>query len=621
MDEEIMPAPEGAAAETPVVETRKGLGERCFRSGNFDRRAINTESRTVDLAFSSEEPVERFWGREILDHSPGAMNMEFINSGRAPLLVDHDTEEQIGVVERVSIGPDRKGRATVRFGRSADAEEIWQDVVDGIRQCVSVGYVIDEMVTDSVEGEVTTYRVVRFTPLEISIVAIPADTAVGIGRSAEPIATSLEIKTMTTEIDSAAGAQAERARVSAILELSSRHGMADVAHKAIADGVSLDEFRAALLDKVGQKPLATPSTDIGMSDREVRQFSFLRAINALSNPGDRKAQEAASFEREASEAAAQRAGKTTRGIMIPTDVMTRDLTTAITTGTSKAGYTVQTDLLAGSFIDVLRNSMVLPSLGARFLTGLQGNVAIPKKSASATAYWPGENTAPTEGAITFSQVTMSPKTLAAYVDFGRRLAIQSSMDVEQLVRNDLATQLAVAIDAAGIGGAITNGPTGVRGTSGIGSVAIGTNGGAPTWAMVTNLIREVAIDNALTGSASFLTNHKVKAKMMQTSKQSSGVEGNFLLAAPYDNLAGYPVVVSNQVTSALTKGSSNGVCSAMFFGVWSDLLIGQWGGVELIVDPMSLSTAGATRIVALAELDVAVRYPESFAACLDITTT
>ena len=620
MDEEIMPAPEGAAAETPVVETRKGLGERCFRSGNFDRRAINTESRTVDLAFSSEEPVERFWGREILDHSPGAMNMEFINSGRAPLLVDHDTEEQIGVVERVSIGPDRKGRATVRFGRSADAEEIWQDVVDGIRQCVSVGYVIDEMVTDSVEGEVTTYRVVRFTPLEISIVAIPADTAVGIGRSAEPIATSLEIKTMTTEIDSAAGAQAERARVSAILELSSRHGMADVAHKAIADGVSLDEFRAALLDKVGQKPLATPSTDIGMSDREVRQFSFLRAINALSNPGDRKAQEAASFEREASEAAAQRAGKAARGIMIPTDVMTRDLTTAITTGTSKAGYTVQTDVTL-PFIDVLRNAMVLPSLGARFLSGLQGNVAIPKKTASATAYWPGENTAPTEGAITFSQVTMSPKTLAAYVDFGRRLAIQSSIDVEQMVRNDLATQLAIAIDAAGIGAAITNGPTGVRGTSGIGSVALGTNGGAPTWAMVTNLIREVAIDNALTGAASFLTNHKVKAKMMATPKQSSGVEGNFLLAAPYDNLAGYPVVVSNQVTSALTKGGSSGVCSAMFFGVWSDLMIGQWGGIELIVDPMSLSTAGATRIVALAELDVAVRNAESFAACLDITTT
>lgn len=619
MDEDIMPAPESAAAETPVVETRKGPAERCFRSGNFDRRAINTESRTVELAFSSEEPVERYWGREILDHSPGAMNMEFINSGRAPLLVDHDTEDQIGVVERVSIGPDRKGRATVRFGRSADAEEIWQDVIDGIRQCVSVGYVIDEMVTDSVVGDVTTYRVVNFTPLEISIVALPADISVGIGRSNPDPTPSCEVIAMSDQIPSADGAQAERARVSAILELSSRHGMADVAHKAIADGTSLDEFRAALLDKVGQKPLAT--SDIGMSEREVRQFSFLRAVNALSNPGDRKAQEAAAFEREASEAAAQRAGKAARGIMIPTDVMTRDLTTAITTGTSKAGYTVQTDLLAGSFIDVLRNSMVLPSLGAKFLSGLQGNVAIPKKSASATAYWPGENTAPTEGAITFTQVTMTPKTLAAYVDFGRRLSIQSSLDVEQLVRNDLATQLAIAIDGAAIGAAITNGPTGVRGTSGIGSVALGTNGGAPTWAMVVNLMREVAVDNALTGSAAFLTNHKVAAKMMATPKQSSGVEGNFLLSAPYNSLAGYPLVVSNQVTSTLTKGSATSVCSAMFFGVWSDLMIGQWGGIELIVDPMSLSTAGATRIVALAELDVAVRYAESFAACLDITTT
>jgi HK97 family phage major capsid protein len=265
--------------------------------------------------------------------------------------------------------------------------------------------------------------------------------------------------------------------------------------------------------------------------------------------------------------------------------------------------------------------MVLPKVGARFMSGLQGNVAIPKRTTSVTAYWPGENTAPTEGTNVFGQVTMSPKTLAAYIDVGRRLAIQSSVDVEALVRDDLAQTLAIAIDAAALGGATTNGPTGLRGTSGIGSVAMGTNGGAPSWTSIVNLVREVEVDNALTGSAAFVTNPKVKAKMALTPRQSSGVEGNFLLAPPFDSLYGFPFVVSNQIPSNLTKGSATSVCSAMFFGVWSNLVVGQWGGIELMTDPYSLSTTGATRIVALAELDVCVRLPEHFAAVLDYTTT
>jgi HK97 family phage major capsid protein len=308
--------------------------------------------------------------------------------------------------------------------------------------------------------------------------------------------------------------------------------------------------------------------------------------------------------------------------VIPTDVLLakRDLITGTTTATSKGGNLIQTDVLGGSFIDVLRNAMVLPRLGARFMTGLQGNVAIPKRTTSVTAYWPGENTAPTEGTNVFGQVTMSPKTLAAYIDIGRRLALQSSVDVEALVRDDLAQTLAIAIDEAAIGAAKTNGPTGLRATSGIGSVAIGTNGGAPTWASIVSLENKVEVANALTGSLAYLTNPKVRGKLKVTPKQSSGVEGNFLMGE-VNALNGYPVVVSNQVPSTLTKGTASAVCSAMFFGAWGDLIVGQWGGIELIVDPMSLSTAGATRIVALAELDVCVRHAESFAACLDYTTT
>jgi HK97 family phage major capsid protein len=632
-----MPAPEGAAAGEAVPAIRRWPMERQFRAAAFERGAINTDARTVELAFSSETPVERVWGLEILDHSEESIDLEFLRSGRAPLLVDHDPADQVGVVEDVSIGPDRVARARVRFGRSARAEEVFQDVIDGIRLNVSVGYVIERMEADppALHGGREAYRATAWRPLELSSVSIPADVSVGVGRSAAPAAAAVtpseickptEVFIMSDSINEGAvrdaAAKGERERASSILDLAARHNVRDLGEKAVREGASVEQFRGALLDVVAErgKPLSVDS-DIGLSDREVRNFSFIRAIAALQNPGDKALQQAAAFEREVSRAAATKSGKAERGMVIPTDVLTRDLITGTATSTSKGGNLIQTDVLGGSFIDSLRNKMVLQAVGARFMSGLQGNVAIPKRTTAVTAYWPGENTAPTEGNNVFGQVTMSPKTLAAYIDVGRRLALQASVDVEALVRDDLATTLAIAIDSAALGGAVTNAPTGVRGTSGIGSVAIGTNGGAPTWASIVNLVREVEVDNALNGAAAFVTNPRVKAKLATTPRQSSGIEGNFLLPPPYDSLYGYPLVVSNQIPSNLTKGSATSVCSAMMFGVWSDLMIGQWGGIELINDNMSLSTTGATRIVALAELDVAVRYPESFAAVLDYTTT
>lgn len=605
---------------------------------DVNRSVVNEEARTVEVAFSSETPVERFYGNEILDHSPTSVRLGRMRDGGA-VLVDHDPTDHVGIVENVSISTDRMGRALLRFGKSQRAEEVWRDVVDGIRRFVSVGYAVHRMVLDERgKDQPDSYRVTDWEPYEISLVAIPADPAVGVGRAVrefdvEIVSTHFEDRQMTDETKPAPtpdvqavrneARDAEKARVREIMAIGTLHGRVDLAQKAVAEDVSLDDFRGQVLTELakGQRKV-DPS--IGMTEKEVRQFSFVRAINALANPSDKKAQADAAFEFEASEAAAAKLGRASRGITIPHDVQSharRDLITGTGTGTAKGGNLIATDLLAASFIDVLRNKMVLPQLGATFLTGLQGNVAIPKKTTASTSYWVAENSAPTEGALVFGQVTMSPKTLAAYVDFSRRLSLQSSLDVEALVRNDLASGIAVALDEAALGGAKTNGPTGVRGTSGIGSVAIGTNGGPPTWASVVNLAREVEIDNALNGSAAYVTNPKVKAKMAATPRQASGVEGNFLLAAPYDSLFGHPFVVSNQIPSNLTKGNSSGVCSAMLFGVWSDLIIGQWSGVDLLVDPYSGSTAGTVRVTAFVDTDVAVRYAESFAAVLDYTTT
>ena len=607
--------------------SRKGPDKRVFRSAVFERESVQDADRRVSLAFSSEAEVERGFGVEVLDHSPGSIDSTFIGSGRAPLLVDHDPADQVGVVEMVSLGSDRVARAVVRFGKSKRAEEIWQDVKDGIRGNVSVGYVINEMVSDGKRDGREVYRATSWSPLEISIVSIPADTSVGVGRSMaetpnpEVISHSPKVQIMS-EVNNEAvrddGMKAERSRVSSIMDLAARHNQRDLGESAVREGATIEQFRGALLDKVAQKPLNV-DVEIGLSDREARSFSFVKAIRALSNPQDRRAQEDARFEFEVSESAAKKEGRDSRGITVPVDVLKRDLTTSIATGTSKAGNLVATDLLAGSFIDVLRNKMVLNTLGATFLTGLQGNVAIPRKSSSATSYWVGENSAPTEGNLTFDQVTMSPKTLAAYVDYSRRLMLQSSLDVETMVRNDLAASIAVAMDSAAISGSGSNRPTGILNTSGIGSVTLGTNGGAPTWAMVTNLVKEVEIDNALTGAAAFLTNGQVKAKLSNTPKQTSGVEGNFLLGPDVNSIYGYPLVVSQQIPGNLSKGSGSNL-SAMIFGVWSDLLIGQWSGIDLMADPYTGSNAGTVRIVAFHDCDFAVRHVESFAECNEIVT-
>ena len=594
------------------------VGQRQMRSAVIESRGVNMDARTVELAFSSEAPVERGYGMEILDHSPGAMQMGFINSGRAPLLVDHDPTDVVGVVEQVTMGADRMARARVRFGRSARAQEILQDVVDGIRTNVSVGYSVDEWKVEKGErGKADTYRAVRWTPLEISSVSIPADASVGIGRSLEindaPASKEPEMSIELSNV-AAEAAREERSRAAAILELGTRHNQRAIAEKAIADGVSLDAFRGLLLDKVGNKPIEDSAADIGMSAREAGQYSLVRAIAAAAEGNWAKA----GLERAASQAVASRLGREARGFFMPLDVQTRDLTQ----GTASAGGNlVGTDFLGGSFIEILRNRMVVNQLGASVLSGLRGNVAIPRQSGAATAYWVSENSPFTESNHTFAQVTMNPKFVGTFTDMSRRLVVQSDPSVEALVRSDLATVLAIAVDAAAFHGTGTNGqPTGIINQSGIGSVAIGTNGGAPTWASVVNLMREVEIDNALAGSIAYVTNPKVKAKLMTTPKQSSGVEGNFILQNPAE-LNGYRFEATNQISSTLTKGSSSGVCSAMFFGNFAELLVGYWGGLDVLVDPYTGGAAGTLRIRTLMDCDIAVRHAESFAVVSDYTTT
>lgn len=624
---------------------RKMETGKLYRSITLDQRAIDEEARTVPLSFSSEDPYKRFFGTEILDHSPNAVRLDRMKQ-TGPLLVDHDMRDQIGVVEDIEITPDRMGRAVVRFGKSARAAEIFADVVDGIRANVSVGYIPHRMVMEESSDSEEIYRVTDWEPLEISIVSVPADTRVGVGRDLdgdhkavieypetqpeEPAATDTqrsiempEVKTVETGEDNAARRQNDIAKIH---ELADQHDAHQLAMTAIKEEKSLEDFVCQLLERQNAKPV-TQDSEIGLTQAEQKRYSIVRALNALANPEKRSFREAAAFEIECSEAAEKRYKRDAQGLIIPSDVLMSTSRRDLTVGTAAdGGNLVGTDHLSGSFIDALRNRAMVMRMGARMLDGLVGDVAIPKISAGATAYWvdPDSTTGPTESKQTFAQVSLTPKTVGAITDISRKLLKQSSPSVDMLVEDDLQKILAIAIDKAALHGTgSSNQPTGVASTSGIGSVAGGTNGLAPTWANIVSLWSEVAVDNADIGQLGYLTNAKVVGKLMTTDKASGAAQfvcPSFPNADGYTAFGGMRAGVSNQVSSTLDKGTSTGVCSAIFFGNWSDLIIGSWGGLDLTADPYTHSDSGTLRVVALQDIDIAVRHAQSFSAMLDALT-
>jgi HK97 family phage major capsid protein/HK97 family phage prohead protease len=593
------------ATEEPTEEERKGADlERRSAVVDIAVRGVDEKKRTVSIAVSSELPVERSFGKEILVHESNAIDMAFLSSGRAPLLLDHDMERQIGVIESVGLDADRVLRANVRFGRSALAQEIFQDVVDGIRGNVSVGYRVNKMERSTTNKD--EYLVRSWSPLEVSVVSIPADQSVGVGRSAAALepqpkvepSIKKEVK-MTDEVNMdavrAEAAEAAAKNASAIIELAARHNKRDLGDAALRSGKSIEQFRGELLDVIGSdKPLA--NEDIGMTKKEIRQFSVVRAIAALANPTDRRLREAAAFEFEVSEAAAQRYGRGAQGVMLPTDVLgvwKRDL------NTSDDNEIVATNLLANEFIDVLRNSSSVMQAGARMLPGLQGNVAIPKKaSASASGWISTEGGAASESEPTFSTVSLTPKNIGAFTDMTRQLILQSTPAIEQLVRDDLTQALALAIDKGALEGSGSSGqPTGILNTSGV-NKPTAFAAAVPTFAEMVALETAIAEDNALFGNLAYITDAATYGGLKTKVKDAGS--GMFVLEGGQAN--GYNVIRTQQATAG-----------NVYFGNFADCMIGMWGGLDLTVDPYTASTSGTVRIVALQTVDVALRNAVSFA--------
>jgi len=607
----------------------------------FERKEVtdfkNVKSRTFEFPFSSEYPVKRYFGNEVLSHEDGAADLSRLNDGGA-VLFNHNMDKPIGVVESAYIGEDKRGYAKIRFSRSKFASEILEDVKDGILRGISFGYSINDM-DETSDGMLARSWSVH----ELSVVTVPADPTIGFGRSlispsqgnsitmedkspqqeiisaeesASPSVRTMEESTKETaveaeksvEIDIKAEVQRaldeNNARTAAITSLCrefGKYGAEELTDSLIKSNKSPAEAKAAILDLVKNKAEAvnTPirSTDmstneVGLDQKEIKRFSFLRALNALANPTDRQAQEAAAFEREVSDAASKKYEKPANGILVPNEVLQRDLNVGTATA---GGNLVPTELLAGSFIDILRKRMAVMATNPTMLTGLSGNVSIPRMTSTSTAYFVGESGAPTESQQAFDQVNMTPKTIGAFVDYSRRLLLQSSIDVETMIRDDIAKVIATKLDNAAIyGSGSSNEPLGIKDTTGVGTSTITTFG---TFAEYIALETDVAAANADVANMYYLINASARGALKSTEKATN--TGQFVFEN--NEINGYPAIVSNQLAN-----------NDVLFGDFSQFVIGMWSGLDLTVDPYANATSGSVRIIALQDVDFAVKQPTAF---------
>jgi HK97 family phage major capsid protein len=521
----------------------------------------------------------------------------------------------------------RRLRATVRFGKGQLASEVFTDVADGIRQNVSVGYRIDGRIEEENDSE-NLYRV-KTTPMEISIVSIPADQSslVGVGRSApQPLTQTIQVKEakMADEVNldevraeaaKAAAADAHR-NAKEIMSLARRHNRADLGMEAVGRGVSIDAFRGELLDVIGNEPLETPAHVVDAPKKQKREYSLSRMINAqLSHDWSK-----AGFEREMHEEIAARTGKQTDGFYVPDFAFRAGPMSAAATGASGSENVVDNFIptvhRGDLFVEALRANQVMSNLGVTYMSGLTNRIKIPKFSAGANAAFVEELGSVADQSQTDAGVSLQPRTMGAYVDIGRIALKESIPALDQVVQDDLLRSLAERIEYYAINGSGSSGqPTGLI-NAGITSVDIsaGTDVDALTWADVVALVKAVEDNNAIVNRAAqgWLSSPAVKAKLASTAKVGS-TDSVMLMDAPWNELYGYPIEFTSNVLSTYDPGDGGNDASALIFGDFSQLMVGLFGAPSILVDETTGGLAGTVRIIVHQDVDIALRHAESFA--------
>lgn len=417
-------------------------------------------------------------------------------------------------------------------------------------------------------------------------------------------------------------------RTARIEELESREKELVLAEKR-----ELRALREEQAEAAERKP-RTGVADVhtGLSAKELRDlqgYSYLRAFNLKCDGKELDGLEGEMHVEGIREYAKQNIERNGGNLLIPQLVLRsaggigsmeqRDLTATGGSSGDQGGVTIATQL--GSLIDRLRKKLILAKSGVTMLGGLQGNIDIPKVIADDEAVEKAENATSAESSPTFTKISLTPRRLPVFAEVSRQLLLQTSVDVEAWVRNDLAFQIAQVMDLRGLNGSGSSQPYGILNTVGVGAVALGTNGAAPTWDMLVDLETAVASLDADVGALGYITNTKVRGKLKKT-LVAANTAGEMIWdkRSPSSPLNEYAVGITNQIPSNLTKAGGSSL-SAIIFGNFNDALMGQWGGLEFLINPYSKDTEGLIRINCWTFYDFLVRRVESFAVCKDIVTT
>lgn len=398
---------------------------------------------------------------------------------------------------------------------------------------------------------------------------------------------------------------AERATMREIMAIGEQFARFDgikIAKEGIEKGHTVDQVRGLIMNAMTAAQ-TTQAADLDLSKSDQKRFSVFKAIRALTD----KTWKGAEFELECHNEILKRTGLPEAvhgGFFVPVDVQKRDLTV----GTASAGGNlVATDLQAQNFIDILRARSRAAQLGMTMLTGLVGNVAIPKQTGSATAYWlANEAAAITESQQTIGQLALAPKTLGAYTGLSRLLMLQSTPAAESMILNDLAKVLALAIDLAVFEGSGSSGePTGIANTASIGSVT----GTSLDIADCIEFQTDLATANALADNCAYITTPAVAGLLKGRARIASTDSQTLWSGSVLDgSIEGFRATTSTQLTAA-----------SMIFGDFSQVVLAEWGVLEIALNPYAAFTTAITGIRAIQTVDVGIRYAAAFSRATSIT--
>lgn len=634
------------ARSVPKFEVQERDGRTRSILGNQTRKVdinsgqVSRESRTVDLSFSSELPVERGWWDpywEVLGHDPGEADLSRLNNGGAYLWA-HNWNDQRGVVESAEIS-SRQGKARVRFSRNPKGEELLVDIEDGIIRNVSFGYVIHEAILvkqSDTEGD--TYRATKWEAFEISSVSIPADPTVGVGRAPELVLQTREAqKTMalledqeqqTDSVDERkikAIRDAERKRVQTITKFGERFNIpATKVEEYVTRGVSIEDACAEMAAMPESTMLrAQPSVDL--SPKDMREYSLGRVLRAVAFNDPTVLR----IERDIHEEICKKSGATTEGYFIPelphlSRALLQQRNQNVGTPTA-GGNLVPTEYMPSEYIDLLRSRTIAMQLGPRVLSGMVGIPRFPRKTARGT---PGpilEQGVYPSAAMAFDLVTMSPKKYGFVYRFTEEMLQQGVPSIEALIYDDILDGMAEEFDRLFFYGNGTTEPLGLANTVGINAIPGGTNGAAPTWTQIVAFQTAAATGNALSRTAKYVSNAAVMGKLKTTLKDAN-TNGIYLMGEAFLDdgflmLNGHPFGWSNTIRSDRTKGTGTNL-SDLFYGDWGQIIVAEWQGLEIKRADQDGTdfVQDMFKIKASRRIDYLCRYPRAFSAATDLIT-